>query len=676
MKKNLIYTVTFLLCGSFLFGSCQDMLNVDSDRVEYEFEGWTPSDSVYSVLGILKAVQGIADRHILLNELRADLTTISRTKAIAEVQEIYNSDFSNLETNKFLDVKDYYTVINNCNIFLNRVDTTLSKNGVRYMMPEYVAVKSMRAWTYMQLAINHNEIPFFTEPITKHSVAEEMMRRPKLSRDEVFSKLIADLAPYESPIAYPMPVWDNEGSNIFSIESGETNEYKTSQLFVPVRMLLGEMYLWRGDYKNAAKCFHGQITGTASIHNSVPNFAGTTYADNANTIKRISENDRGTTSISDNYSALFGVEAIKNKSSLLTLVPFAKNEKLGTTSELANIFAPPGDVGGAQVVASPGIVSLAALQMYCNDVEKPEPEYGDVYEYPGDLRIKATTFSQIADDQMQTKYSNIISKFNLESKRFGLGKDLEASYIPTFSTLYIMLQRAELAYLRFAEALVGLDSEGYDGAMEIAMTTLKDGLKAKYTMLQNPVYADSVRLDAEGKPMTKLEIDEEGNQIEVEIRDTYLKSCSDSLTFNFALSELENNTGIHSRGSGDSEKNAYYDLKALCIARYLGSVEEDADGVQTPTREIVYQDSLNYMRDLILDELALELSWEGYRFGDLVRFAKTMNDNDVLAKRVAGREKNNDVTYRNTAFETDGELYNKMYNETNWYIPLPDTVTE
>jgi hypothetical protein len=335
-----------------------------------------------------------------------------------------------------------------------------------------------------------------------------------------------------------------------------------------------------------------------------------------------------------------------------------------------------GDVGGAQVVASPGIVSLAALQMYCNDVEKPEPEYGDVYEYQGDLRIKATTFSQVADDQMQTKYSNIISKFNLEAKKFGLGKDLEASYTPTLSTLYIMLQRAELAYLRFAEALVGLDSEGYEGAMEIAMTTLKDGLKARYTMLQNPVYADSVKLDAEGKPMTKIEYDEEGNQYEVEIRDTYLKSCSDSLTFNFALSALEKNTGIHSRGSGDSEKNLYYDLKELCIARYLGSVEEDADGVQTPTREIVYQDSLNYMRDLILDELALELSWEGYRFGDLVRFAKTMNDNDVLAKRVAGREKDNDVTYRNSAFETDGELYNKMYNETNWYIPLPDTVTE
>ena len=77
MKKNFIYTVVFLLCGAISFSSCQDMLSVDSDRVEYEFEDWTLSDSVFSVLGILKSVQGVADRHVLLNELRADLISIN-----------------------------------------------------------------------------------------------------------------------------------------------------------------------------------------------------------------------------------------------------------------------------------------------------------------------------------------------------------------------------------------------------------------------------------------------------------------------------------------------------------------------------------------------------------------------------------------------------------------------
>ena len=198
MKKNLIYTVTFLLCGAFFFSSCEDMLNVESDRVEYDFEDWTLNDSVYSVLGILKSVQGVGDRQILINELRADLIAISEEKAVVDVQELSKSIF-NINSNKYLDVKDYYAIINNCNLYLARVDTTLEKNNVKLMLPEFVAVKSVRAWTYLQLAINYNQVPYFTEPILTHSAAEEVMNRPMLTRNEILTNLIADILPYENP---------------------------------------------------------------------------------------------------------------------------------------------------------------------------------------------------------------------------------------------------------------------------------------------------------------------------------------------------------------------------------------------------------------------------------------------------------------------------------------------
>ncbi len=669
MKKNLIYTMTFLLCGTFLFSSCKDILQVDSNRVEYEFDDWTFNDSVYSVLGILKSVQQVGDRQVLINELRGDLVTVNEAKAVVDVQELSRSEF-NLETNKYLDVKDYYSIINNCNIYLARVDTTLEKNNIRLMLPEYVAVKSVRAWTYLQLAINYNNVPYFTEPILTHSAAEEVLNKPVLTRDEILGKLIAEILPYENPAAYPMPAWDKDGK-VLKFGYGENGtEVETKRLFMPIRMLLGELYLWRGDYKNAARFFYAQIAGTGT------NETERKYNDYGN---KASYSNKGGKNMNNGYMSLFSAKNFdSNSSNIFTIIPFANSDLHGTTSGLAEVFSPAGEVGAAQVVASPGIQSLAKRQVYRyyegEDPKKPDVvEYSHQYEYPGDLRIKATTYSQRGDDEAKTEYKNIIGKFNFEDGNIGM----ESEFTSNIKTTFVILQRKEHAYLRLAEALVGLEREGYVGAMDLAMVILKEGAKENYLLLQNPVYAERVKLNADGDTLYNYIIDKVSKDtIAVEPRmEKYLAECSDSLRYNFTAEAFSENKGIHSRGSGDSERNIYYALTDTCIARYLGLTKVE-NKVETILRPITYDDSLNYIADLVIDELALELAWEGTRFGDLIRFAKAMGDNDVLAMRVAGRAYENDVTYRSTEFQFDTEVYSKMSNEANWYLPLPDEVVQ
>ena len=666
MKKNLIYTIAFLLGGTFMFSSCDDMLNVDSNRVEYEFEDWTLNDSVYSVLGILKGVQGVADRQVLINELRADLVTVNESKAVVDVQELSRSVF-NLSSNKYLDVKDYYAIINNCNIYLARVDTTLEKNNIKLMLPEYVAVKSVRAWTYLQLAINYNNVPYFTEPILTHSAAEEVMKTPMLTRDEIVSRLIADIMPYENPAAYPMPSWDADGK-VLKFGYGENGtEVDTKLLFVPVRMLLGELYLWKGDYKNAAKFFYSQIVGSGT------NETAKKYTDAG---YKASYNSEGGKGFNNSFIKMFAAKTFsENSANYFTIIPFADTELYGTTSGLAAVFSPQSEIGGAQVVASPGIQSLAERQVYCfmKDPEdkKETPEYSHFYEYTGDLRIKATTYSQRGEDDNKTEYKNIIGKFNFEEGSL----DMDVEFVPGINTTYLILQRKEHAYLRLAEALVGLEREGYEGAMELAMTILKEGAKSSYRILKNPVYAERVKLDADGDTLYNYIIENKDTVDIVPRMEKYLASCTDSLVYNFTAEVFTGNSGIHSRGSGYSERNDYYTLSDTCIARYLGETTMDGK-VELLTKEITYEDSLNYIADLVIDELALELAWEGTRFGDLIRFAKAMGDNDVLAKRVAGRAYKNDVTYRNGEFQMDAELYGKMADETNWYLPLPEGVVQ
>ena len=666
MKKNLIYTIAFLLGGTFMFSSCDDMLNVDSNRVEYEFEDWTLNDSVYSVLGILKSVQGVADRQVLINELRADLVTVNESKAVVDVQELSRSVF-NLSSNKYLDVKDYYAIINNCNIYLARVDTTLEKNNVKLMLPEYVAVKSVRAWTYLQLAINYNNVPYFTEPILTHSAAEEVMNTPMLTRDEIVSRLIADIMPYENPAAYPMPSWDADGKVLKFGYGDNGTEVDTKLLFVPVRMLLGELFLWKGDYMNAAKFFYSQIVGSGT------NETAKKYTDAG---YKASYNSEGGKGFNNSFIKMFAAKTFsENSANYFTIIPFADTELYGTTSGLAAVFSPQSEIGGAQVVASPGIQSLAERQVYCfmKDPEdkKETPEYSHFYEYTGDLRIKATTYSQRGEDDNKTEYKNIIGKFNFEEGSL----DMDVEFVPGIKTTYLILQRKEHAYLRLAEALVGLEREGYEGAMELAMTILKEGAKSNYRILKNPVYAERVKLDADGDTLYNYIIENKDTVDIVPRMEKYLASCTDSLVYNFTAEVFTGNSGIHSRGSGYSERNDYYTLSDTCIARYLGETTMDGK-VELLTKEITYEDSLNYIADLVIDELALEFAWEGTRFGDLIRFAKAMGNNDVLAKRVAGRAYKNDVTYRNGEFQMDAELYGKMSDETNWYLPLPAGVVQ
>jgi tetratricopeptide (TPR) repeat protein len=69
-----------------------------------------------------------------------------------------------------------------------------------------------------------------------------------------------------------------------------------------------------------------------------------------------------------------------------------------------------------------------------------------------------------------------------------------------------------------------------------------------------------------------------------------------------------------------------------------------------------------YVEDLIIQERAMELAYEGRRWFDLMRIANRRNDPNYLASRVAAK------------FDSDPakaeEIRTKLLNKENWYIPL------
>ena len=324
-------------------------------------------------------------------------------------------------------------------------------------------------------------------------------------------------------------------------------------------------------------------------------------------------------------------------------------------------------------MASPAMISLSERQIYRyvegEDVEKPDlVQYSHNYEFPGDLRLVSSTYSQISEEEDKTEYKNIIGKFNTETNIFGRN----VQWVANMGTPYIVLARPEQVYLRFAEALMGLEREGYAGAMDLAMVVLKEGVKHAHSILKDPVYEQRYKLNAKGDTIKKYNIDKETNDtLGFEyVMEEYLASYTDSIGYNFTDAKFENNVGIHSRGSGDSERNIYFALDSINVARYFGYTEK-VDGNEVITKQLTDEDFRLYMSELILDEMALELAWEGSRFGDLVRVATALGDPDVLAKRIAGRSFKNSVSHRHPEFEFDAALYGKMLNEASWYLPLP-----
>lgn len=753
MKKKLFYTVTFLLCGAFFFSSCEDMLNVESDRVEYEFTDWTYNDSVYSVLGILKSVQKVGDRQVLLGELRGDL--LSGTDKISDdLRDIMNFDF-NADTNPFLAAKDYYSIINNCNIFLSRVDTSLVYNGRKLMMREYVAVKSVRAWTYLQLLKNHEYIPYFTDPVLTHSKAEEVMSGSVADQITVASKLIDDIAPYENydlSKVDELPFW-----NIPDILAAG----KTHKLFMPIRVLLGDLYLWRAslkaetssyplatpnydsDFAKAAKCY----TTYLSENNR--------YSDNSNRATHaVLKPDESGEPGYKSYASRFVIDDKNPNEGMIAVIRFAADEKTGVVSELADYFAPVGDnrKGYNQLKASPAIAALSARQtyLYQDFLTGSSTKFDSVIieseKFPGDLRFFSTTATQIGSDINETKHNGIIVKHNLENTDRAiqrLGNDNYLTYTSGKETQTIVLDRPENIYLRFAEALMGLEREGWDGAKELAMKVLKSGVKERYSIYWDSYY-DTIPAvdehdniieidlkDVNGVTVKKTVIDENtGNpMLDADGRIVYeiqkapkmiveIKSKGDfePLVFDFSDNVFSGNMGIHSRGSGFTEANYYYNLSDSCVAMYYGipdngttslfrrvlrderegnlkqvaktdatgAIEYDpvtgkalweyvyAPDVVVKDYTISEEDRVKYMYDKIIDEMALEMCWEGHRFGDLSRMAISLGNNDFFAMRVAARNSEDAPNWWTQGSNFDGALYGKLQNRSNWYMPLPD----
>ena len=750
MKRKSIISLLLLCMGlGTMTTSCEDMLTPSSERHSYE----VAEDTLYSYWGILKSLQNVAERYVILGECRGDLVT-STGYVSDTIAAIVNFGQNGTEAKykdgacKYLKASDYYHIINSCNAYIANCDTLLrTGTNQKYMIKEYAQVQAIRAWTYMQLVQVYGEVPFYTKPLLTTKEIDEFWNSdyPKANAGNLVDYLAPDLINMEFvEQIYGYPQYNNYGRTSAVCHS--------SLCMFPVSIVLGDLYLMEGSAASCAKAAQ-HYYNYLNTENGGPLLSGNYYT--------ASLNDRTPL---PNYSSVGSIPytsrgKVSKTNEAITCIPSSTNKLWGTVlTDVNRLFGFDSEIhvgtygegddaetsasislsrqDDPELKASAGYDTLSLKQdyeIYIGDWENPDqalvkvlPKVGDARQYWNNRRI-----FQNEMEKMDTMY--YVMKQNPNGG---------------FTTVFPMVYRKTGVWLRYAEAI---NRAGYPS---YAFAVLKNGLCNNDNWYPNPetdygtkdslwygVYNDSIILPwnlaiseadkvdsvvaATGKMcMTKAELlaeisnhpdsiaasdvamnfhtlstfnypEESCAQIcyyldkrEVEksngidymnFMTRYLKSNTTSLPFPVKKELRDDNVtsisypsstansdnyitiGVHARGCGRlryDERNGSYNYVEQVIKKVKENtgVEITKDDIYSGNYDADVQDAVE---DLIIDECAMEMAFEGNRFFDLMRVARRRG-NDYLASRVAKRNGTEDPAMRSF-----------LQNDKNWYLPLP-----
>lgn len=601
MKSKSIIAALLAVFTLGVTTSCEDMFSIDSNRVVLEHEINTSADSVYTTLGVLQCVRKVADRYVILGEARGDNAQIDEKRTKTSLRNLANFEFE--DENEYLNVRDYYAVINNCNYALEHMDKDLKLNNKPVLMDEYAALLGIRAWTYLQLAINYGKVPYYTYPV----VTEADVERAYSDEPKDIVAIAADLAPQL------IPYLDEELPTFAA----------TGVVYPQLRLVLAELYLWSGDYENAKKYYEEYFMKNEKFELKMSDDNGTVMQAGYLEFGGAFATWDGRTPKGD-LLPTFTVSTpndTKKEADMISAITMETSSASGTVSEVANLFR------------QGYLLPSASWKSLCN-----AQQVFLVTETAADSKRTLNSTDKVGD---MRKYAYTMTSRFFSTADDGLEEAEEKLIFTKHKEGRIVTQRSSIACLRWAEAMNALSRQQYAVAAD----------SAQYAQARmNAMNAFYLLKDA-----FKVFFPE-GSEV-----------AKNFERFHDIIDPAKNDlqkmyVGIHGRGTGDVYyDDKYYVLDSTVIAKRLGIAPSD----------VTFNDTVQFIDELIIDELALESTMEGNRFGDLIRFAKRRQAwgdseyRDFLALRVANRGG------EEAEAEERDALYNKLSgSEEYWYLPF------
>ncbi len=652
--KKILYSIIATF-GLFSMVSCADMLETENDSMVYDPELDGKTDSVFYALGIAQAMQQLADQYFFIGEMRGELvsTTIDTDNNLRQL-----ANFSANTTNKYDSAYVYYKVINNCNYYLTHRDTTnLFTGSTNVALNEYAAVAAWRAWAYLQLARTYGGaeqgIPFFTEPLT--TIGQINGNVPT----KTLSEIVNELAPMlERFSGYTVPTFGTTNYSIGSTNWGEAKNINPSKIFVPVDVILGDMYLETSQYLKAAQSYCKYLCDNKLIAEGYT-VNRQFYDMQLSILETYPEDyDRNYNTNMDSYTSIFSNTA--SPKDVVSYIPMAVSSQKGKTTNIPLAFGYDyystdkerncPRVDEIQIAPSKtfyGLTSNSAFYYYPKNASNSSLTNPDsvAVAYTGDGRACYSNGRMLMGNRDK-------AILNMDAN------DTTKIYISKAKNANIYLYRTTTIYLHLAEAL---NRMGYPDA---AFAILRNGISTYLEELvpgAGEVYAEYQYINPETIDMLTNQVP----FLNATNRNTFNHEEFEIFGIHHHGAGLINNLGIENnvtvKGSEatavGSKFNIHYLPKPIIGAK-MAEIAAQFDVQVGATKE----DSINAMEDLLCDEYAKEFAFEGRRFYDLQRIARHKNESAIYggnfgSKWFAKKLEGNNPTV-------------SLLEPKNWYLPL------
>lgn len=621
MLKNLRYSVIIIstLISLVFLPSCKDFLNPEQDlnvTQENLYKDWYEYRSI--AMGLYGLQQKLVEQLVVLGELRGDLLKVT-PNADADLIEISNFEVS--KTNKYADPTNFYKLISACNSMIRTMKQTHpevldKKAAVTNYDKLYGEVLCMRAWAYFNAVRIYGKIPVIYESLSSVGEIEEYLNAPATYVDKVNIKFGRDGfyndTTYNKPITLEKQFYTQDMViKVFAKQLEEEVKAVGVNHYIDNNDKSWEVTVWNTFAWHALLgqmyLTQGDFTQSAKHLNAI---AFTTSDNYRYQLDRSFSNAQ--------WRNIFG--GIDSREHIFTLWFNKANQQQNDFQRLFEPFEPH------KFMLKPTKTAIDLWETTWRNYSLVIPDQNKPWLTKLNINQKGTPsdfYRGFGTSYLYVENGNAIPQGNyFQMLYYKMDKD-ERSYKALMQNVDTMVFKYSINKTRYDQDANFIVYRA--GGIQLYLAEIYTWWAYNQNGLIKTFTTNAVSIVNDGS-----NYDVSSSRLQLGIRGRV------GFTGQYGGIQVGNINYIHDPYT--NEVKGYTDLTGNLLAKQL------------------------YLEELILDERARELAYEGERFYDLIRVAKRRNDPSFLAKKVSAKFP---ASQRQA-------MYTKLLNEKNWYINMFD----